>query len=166
MSNIILTQAKVRELFYYDGKQLVWKIIPKGKNKVGKVAGCVCKSSGYTIIGWKGKYYKAHRLIWLYVYGNTPNKIDHINHNRSDNRIENLRSVDYLTNSRNRKADSVGKNPYTGVTWNKRSKKWVVSIKPSSKRVHLGYFNDLEEAISIRLTANNHYGFHENHGLL
>lgn len=165
MSRSIVTQDDVRKLFHYDGEHLVWKIRPNGRRHIGERAGCLCKSYGYTIIGYEGSYYKEHRLIWLYVYGEYPDKIDHINHDRNDNRLDNLRSVSYLTNSRNRKAHSSGENPYTGVVWNKRSKRWVVSIKPTGKRIHLGYFTDLSEAIATRLTANEHYGFHENHGI-
>lgn len=58
---------------------------------------------GYLIIKVKGKQFKAHRIVWLLNYGEFPNtELDHINRNKLDNRIENLREADRSLNNRNK----------------------------------------------------------------
>jgi hypothetical protein len=69
---------------------------------------------GYLIIKVKTKQFKAHRISWLLNYGDFPNsELDHINRNRTDNRIENLREATRIENIFNRNIDI---NPDTGVT--------------------------------------------------
>lgn len=160
MSKPILTQNYVKKLFNYDGINLRWKVKKAMRIKINSIAGSV-NSEGYRHIEIEGKKYKAHRIIWLYVYGVMPEReIDHINRQKLDNRIENLRESNRQINSRNRSAGSNSLTGVRGVYWQANCKKWVSVIGVGNgKRVTLGYYNDIEEAISMRLTAECHYGY-------
>lgn len=165
VTNKLPEQEELHHRFTYDGKNLIWKNTIF-KDMIGSVAGSVNKRSGYRTIRLREKDCYAHRLVWIFVYGSISGNIDHINHDKLDNSIENLRLVSHGENVKNLSLYSNSNNPFTGVTWNKAAKKWRVYIRHGGKDVNLGYFNDLTEAIATRLTANEHYGFHENHGLL
>jgi|TARA_R100000482_G_scaffold123244_1_gene72782 hypothetical protein len=110
------------------------------------------------------KYY-AHRIIWLHYYGCWPkDQIDHINHDATDNRIINLREVSGFENQKNRTLQKNSTTGYTGVTWHKTNKKYTARIKVNNKDIHLGSYDNLEEAIKARELANINYNFHPNHG--
>lgn len=118
---------------------------------------------GYIHIGMRHKLYKAHRIIWALYYGEYPSEsIDHINGNRRDNRIENLRVVTPSENSQNVK---LRKNSTSGCVGVSRCNSGFRSyINVSGKRVHLGVFPSVEEALAVRKTAEIKHGYHENHG--
>ena len=159
-----VTQELVRKMFEYRDGKLFRKITRSQRNKVGDEAGTLEKS-GYKRFSIDGKHYRVHRIVWLYHYGEFPDgQIDHINHDRTDNRIENLEMKSNLANARNQRVRKNNTSGALGVTWFKRDKKWRAAIQVLSKNIHLGYFDTIEEAISMRLTANDHYGFHPNHG--
>lgn len=139
-----MTQEQVRALFTYVSGRLYWKIRPGRRVKVGDLAGCSTKA-GYHIIRFNRTNYKAHRLIYLYHYGYLPQQIDHINGDKTDNRIENLRECNTSENARNRKY-GIGKSDYKGVSWNSRRNKWKSCITSSNQRIFLGYFNTETEA--------------------
>jgi hypothetical protein len=99
-----LTAERLRELLDYDPQtgNLIWRQKAHGR-PAGEVAGCRT-SRGYWRVGVDRVEYKAHRLVWLHVYGEWPSKqIDHINRNACDNRIENLRDVTASENLVNRR---------------------------------------------------------------
>lgn len=132
--------------------------------KIGSIAGGV-QPDGYIKIGLNGAVYAAHRLAWYYVYGNWPRQhIDHINHNRTDNRIKNLREVNISENGRNRKLDKRNKSGVTGVYWAKYANKYEVRICSNSKKYFGGMFYDIEQAIICRKRLEADLGFHNNHG--
>ena len=111
------------------------------------------------------KNYYAHRIIWLHYYGCWPkDQIDHINHDTTDNRIINLREVSQLENQKNRSHQKNSTTGYTGVSWHKINKKYIARIKVNHKHIHLGSYDNLEEAIKARELANINYNFHPNHG--
>ncbi len=121
--------------------------------------------NGYRIIGFKGTKYRAHRLAWLIIYGEFPeNDIDHINGNRDDNRISNLRSVTRSENLKNQKIRSDNSSGVIGVSWGRSNSKWHVRIKSDVKYLYLGSFFDFFEACCVRKSAEVFYGFHVNHG--
>jgi hypothetical protein len=101
---------------------------------------------GYIIILFRGKPYKAHRLAWLFTYGNWPEKmIDHIDGDTSNNAISNLRDVDNKTNQCNRhkaridsKSGLMGASPYRN--------KWKAQIKRNGVIKYLGVYNTAIEA--------------------
>lgn len=107
----------------------------------------------------------AHRVAWCLHTGSWPKQeIDHINGDRSDNRIENLREVDRATNSRNMARKRNSRNAVQGVGFHKETNKWRAYIKVNRLAIHLGLFDDYDEAVKSRLSAETKYGFHENNG--
>ncbi len=112
-----------------------------------------------------GALHKAHRIIWLLATKEWPKEqIDHINGNRSDNRICNLRDASSGENGRNRKRQNDNKTGVSGVTWSNAHLKWRARIHVNGKRLHLGYYENIEDAIAVRKEAEAKYGYHPNHG--
>jgi hypothetical protein len=93
-----------------------------------------------------------------------PEHVDHINHIKHDNRWCNLRKVSKRENERNRGLQSNNKSGYTGVTWDKGTGKWRVTIQVNGKQVNLGLYHDVEEAARVRKDYAVQYGYHINHG--
>ena len=176
MSSLI-TQEIVREFLDYDPETgiLTWKnrdrkwfpsdgIYKSWNTRVaGKEAFTRLHTKGYLQGAIFHKTYKAHRIIWLYMKGEWPDQIDHINHNKEDNRWYNLREVSNQENSKNQSQYITNTSGCTGVYWHKQGRKWVAQIKVDDY-VYLGRFDLLEDAISARKVAEIKYGFHKNHG--
>lgn len=121
-----------------------WKQPSQGRRKN---AGCI-NQSGYVQIGTSCKLVLAHRLAWVITYGELPDNIDHINGNRSDNRISNLRSVTHAENMQNRASGyrfskPSAKNPMHGVY--KTPSGWRCQVTFKTKK----------EAIAARLQMTN-----------
>lgn len=107
----------------------------------------------------------AHRVVWLLHYGKWPDgQIDHVNHVRLDNRIENLRCVTNRTNSQNQKLRRTNSSGVTGVYWIARDRSWKASISDSGALIQLGYFSTFEAAVMARKAAEASLGYHQNHG--
>lgn len=120
---------------------------PRPKIKVGDVAGCVHKGSGYVRIEINGKSYAAHRLAWFYMTGSMPiDQIDHINRIKNDNCFENLREASNGQNRANTKSSS--KHGLKGVSYKKwlKEKPWEARITFEKKVRSLGCFATKEEA--------------------
>lgn len=140
------------------------------KRCVGKEAGHFNKSDGYKYlrITYKGELYIApvHRLMWFLEKGEWPSGvIDHINGDRTDNRICNLRDVEQKINSRNCKLSSSNKSGFAGVWYDAALNKWQAYVKVDYKKRCLGYFETIEQAVEARAKVNLQHGFHENHGM-
>lgn len=111
------------------------------------------------------QYIRAHRIIWMFVHGNWPNgEIDHIDGDRSNNRIKNLRLVTDSENRRNSKRPSNNVSGVMGVYWRKDLSKWEAKITVSGSQKHIGTFCNFDEAVVARKSAEAKYGYHENHG--
>lgn len=121
-------------------------------------------SGGYLRLMVSGRHYRVHQLAWLYVYGEFPAAIDHINGDRADNRINNLRNCTQLDNMKNTKRSSTNTSGVTGVGWESRRGHWIANIEANYEKVYLGSFNRKEDAIDARKRAEVKYGFHGNHG--
>lgn len=132
-------------------------------SKTGKVKGGVCYS-GYLRFTHKSKYYFAHRVAWFLHHGYWPDCIDHINHNKTDNRIENLRDVTRLENNMNQSLRSSNKVGFQGVHWCKYKRKFHCQIRIGGKKVNLGRFDCLIDAVARCIRAKEKHGYHENHG--
>ena len=139
-----LTQDLVKELFKYKDGFLYWKNINqychnrKNGDKVGNI-----ESIGYYVTSINNKKYKLHRLIFLYHHGYLPEFIDHIDNNKINNKIENLREATRLQNNRNSLKHKTrnGKptsSKYKGVHWDKRSQRWISRIVINKKSKYLG----------------------------
>ena len=139
-----LTHFKLKEILFYNPETGVF-IRNDRRNSNGSI-----DAYGYLILKIKGVQYKAHRLAWLYVYGEMPSKnIDHINGNKLDNRISNLRDVPQSVNVKNTNREP---NPDTGcigihydTSTNGLLAKYTTRINGNTFR-----FRKLEKAIKIR----------------
>jgi len=160
----MVTQERLRELFDYDPETgLLTSIAGNNRVKVGGPVGSNTKD-GYLATSIDCKTYMVHRLIWIYVHGDWPDQIDHINHDRKDNRMCNLRSVSSKDNNKNRLMTSKNNSGTVGVSWIYETQKWRATIMIDGKNVALGSFKDEQDAINARIKANREYRFHENHG--
>jgi len=154
MATDLITQNRLKDLLTYDPDTGVFIRNAKFRNlPKGGAVGCV-GAGGYMQCSLDGRMYKMHRLAWLYIYGRWPNdQIDHINHNVTDNRIRNLREVSCAENHQNRARRTKNSSGYLGVGWHKRDKRWQAHIEVNGKRHHLGYYSDLDAAMSARKIA-------------
>lgn len=155
----MLTQAELKAQLNYNQDTGIFTWIKTNKNsfkKVGDIAGTLLSSS-YINIGINKKIYIAHRLAWLYVYGYFPKFIDHINGNPSDNRLCNLRECTHSQNMCNRKLNKNNKSGFKGIFWNSQCNKWECVLSLNNKKIYLGRFNDLNDAISTIQKARDLY---------
>ena len=155
MSTAHITAEHLRKILNYDTETgiFTWKERIAKCVHIGAVAGCLEKRIGYVTIGISGDVFKAHRLAWLYVHGVWPDGlIDHINGQKADNRIANLRVVDAGGNSQNvRKPNKRNKSGFIGVI--AYQGKWRASITVNKKTRRIGDFNTPEEAHKAYLEA-------------
>lgn len=161
----MITQEELKEHLHYDPLtgDFNW-IIGKRGLKVNSKAGSM-NDQGYVIIRINNIRYRAHRLAWLCVYGHFPiNEIDHINGVRSDNRIENLRDVTRKENKKNVGKYKTNTSGVNGVRWYEPLSKWHAQIQIDNHKIHLGYFENLKDAIAARKSAETNFNFHINHG--
>lgn len=167
MSSTPLGILKDRLSYCPDTGVFAW-LVDTGKVKAGEVAGSnFCpngKDNPYVQIKLAGKQYLAHRLAFLYMTGRWPSEIDHIDGIGANNSWYNLREVSRRENCRNHKLHSNNSSGKMGVIFYKRTNSWMSRIKVDSKNIHLGYYNNLEDAIAARESAERYYGFHSNHG--
>ena len=140
-----LTQEYLHAHFEYCDGILINKTKRNGKSPVGKEAGSLCDNR-YKTVFICGKRYYTHRLIFMMFHGYIPKEIDHIDRNKLNNKIENLRSVTKAENVVNQKIRTDNKSGVRGISWNSENKKWVVSKQQNNKRKYLGYFDSLELA--------------------
>jgi hypothetical protein len=148
MKNENITQEYLKQILDYNPETGIFtRVISKSSNaKAGNVAGYL-SPDGYIYIGINAKRYKSHRLAWLYVYGEMPSKcIDHINCNKTNNKINNLRLSTHSQNKMNTPKQKNNTSGFKGVTWHKELKKWMVAARLNKKRHYLGYFSDIKEA--------------------
>lgn len=122
---------------------------------IGKKAGHLCKIAGYVHIRFRRRLFKAHRVAFAIHYGRWPLcHIDHINRDRADNRIVNLRECEVKENAQNKtcKAGRTGVVGVTNVT-GYEGRKFIARIKLNGKNVYLGVFNSLDDAALARHSA-------------
>jgi len=109
--------------------------------------------------------FMAHRLIWKWWYGEEPPEcIDHLDGDGDNNRIENLRAADDFINAKNRRLDKRSLSGVSGVRFDHRSGKWKAQITVDKKQRHLGYYEDLNDAVVARREAESGHGFTARHG--
>jgi len=157
--DLLINQALLQSLFDYDAETglLCHKRREGNSAKVrafniryaGRPAGCK-QNRGYlqvTVRTSEGsKLYLAHRIIYMLVYGYFPDEVDHINRDRRDNRISNLRAANHTQNQANKLAVAAAKSGFRGV-WHVRSRDvWRAQCNQNGKTRTLGYFKTKEEA--------------------
>ncbi len=139
-----VTFAEVRQLFDYNsetGEFIRFIGIPGAS--AGIVKGCI-RSDGYDQISVNRKRELTHRLVWLWVHGYLPEQIDHIDGNRLNNRIANLREATTSQNHGNMARPTKNTSGYKGVR--QRGKRFYASIKHNRKMLYIGTFATAEEA--------------------
>ena len=131
----------------------------------GKEAFTANKADGYRCGLIFARAYRAHRVIFAMQTGAWPvEEIDHINHQRADNRWSNIRTVKHAENHKNKSLDLRNTSGFCGVFWNKATGKWRARITIYGQQLYLGYFVDKVDAVEAREAANKKYGVQENHG--
>lgn len=120
-------------------------VITRKKFRPGKVATHVAPC-GHLYVSCADRTYRAHRVAWLLYYGKEPNGIlDHIDMDKQNNRIENLRIVGNSENAINHRIHADNTSGYRGVTYNRNAKRWEAKIGRHGV-THLGFFDTPEEA--------------------
>lgn len=168
----MITQQQIREYIDYNHEtgSAVWKERERNSVQaenfnarwVGKEIGFTT-AKGYRYAKVHGKPYMVHRLIWLYVFGFMPEQVDHINGDRVDNRLCNLREVTNSQNCKNQKTRCTNKTGVTGVYRYRRGRWWAeITVEGDTKR--LGIFEKFDDACAARWAAERRHGFHPNHG--
>lgn len=139
----------------------------KVADNYNEVGSAVCtEMNGYIQVTLRRQGIFAHRLAFLFMTGDFPKgEVDHINHDRKDNRWCNLREVSSDENQRNSSLRSDNTSGVVGVNLTANGK-WIARINTGSRgsRKHLGVFENLEDAIKARIKAERELSYHENHG--
>ena len=156
-----ITAELVRLMFDYDAQtgHLIHRQ-NQGRAKRGERAGTL-KPTGYRVISVQRRFFQSARVVWLHQYGSWPtHQVDHINHVRDDDRLENLRDVTPQQNLHNlsarRKNNSSG---VQGVHWNTREGKWYAVIYAAGKGIFLGSYVLFEDAVLARVEGKKKYHF-------
>lgn len=150
-----LTAERLRELLHYDPDTGIFiRKVKSAWNSAGSEG--VKPTQGYVYLSVDGCRYRAHRLAWLYVFGRWPREMmDHINGDRADNRICNLREADARVNRQNQhgaRSDNLSSG-VIGVHWSEYHKKWKAHIRVDGRLQHLKYCSSVEEASAVYLAA-------------
>lgn len=156
MSDATLTAERLRELVHYDPETGIFtRKTDRGGYKAGGVMGTP-SHRGYRKLCVDKVHYYAHRLAWLYVNGEMPKVIDHINGDTSDNRIANLRNVDQATNLQSiTNPNRVNTSGFRGVT--RKRNKWVAQLSLNNKTIRLGTHETKEAAHAAYIEAKRRY---------
>lgn len=137
----------IRDVLSYDPEtgKFVWLVAVGKRSVVGSEAGSIM--GGYVVIKYLGEPYLAHRLAWFLEKGSEPpTSIDHINGQKEDNRISNLREATFSQNMANTGIWRHNTSGYRGVSKQRRGGKWMSTIRFHRKRYHLGVFETAEAA--------------------
>jgi len=159
-----ITQNEALALFENRDGSLYWKV-SKGRTKAGNEAGNLTEN-GYKRFRTGGKTYLVHRIVFLMHHGYMPEFVDHIDGNKINNSIENLRAVSQSQNQWNSKLRTDNITGYKGVRWHKHAKKWTAKITMNKKTKHLGYFDDIELAdLVVQMAREKYHGKYANNGV-
>jgi hypothetical protein len=146
MEESVMTREELKKILRYEDGHLLWIIKPSKRVNLGDVAGCVNKISGYHQIIINKKKYYTHRLVFLYHKGYFPKFIDHIDCNRLNNRIENLRPCTKSENGQNMLMHKDNKSGVKGVYEDKHGNFIARSGMINGDRKYLGSYRTLSEA--------------------
>ena len=150
-----LTQSRLQELVSYDQKTGIFhRLLPVSNILAGPIHAKPNKI-GYTRMHVDGRLYYLHRLAWLYVYGVWPVEIDHIDGNKANNKLSNLRDVSHAQNMQNMSKKSKAASGLKGAYFHPDCKMWQAKIRYQNKTKSLGYFKTPEEASAMYLQAKS-----------
>jgi hypothetical protein len=159
-----LSQDFLNEFFEYRDGNLFWKV-NRGNVKKGQMAGTLA-NTGYWQITLCKRFYLAHRLIFLMNKGYLPDELDHIDGNKLNNCIDNLRKTTRSQNQLNKGLIKTSVSGVKNVHWCKTRNKWRVLISVNGKQKNFGFFEDLEVAKKVATAfRKQHHGEFANHGL-
>jgi hypothetical protein len=157
----LLNQERLKELVHYNPETGQFSSLKtRGRAVRGKALGTV-RQDGYVSIFIDGRWYRAHRLAWLYVYGEWPKGwLDHIDRNRANNAIDNLREATPSLNSFNAGLRKDNKSGHRGIEVipagpRKLYERYRTTIYKEGKVMRLGTFDSLDEAVAVRLLATS-----------
>lgn len=152
MTDTILTQERLKELLHYNPETGIFTWKSKTHSKSPVIIGSELKNTdkdGYLRVSLFCKYYKLHRLAWFYVFGHWPkNQIDHINCNKKDNRINNLRDVSQSQNMQNIHTSNCNKESGLPRGIYFELGKYRARIKSNNVIKNLGSFDSLSDAVN------------------
>lgn len=155
------TVEQLRSILKYDPDTGVftWLMNPTKRIKAGSVAGTVY-NTGYHVIGYQGRAYLAHRLAWFHFFGVFPQSlIDHKNHIKTDNRIDNLREATPAQNLWNAQIRPNNTSGFVGVSWSPAANSWRAQCKQPERGAYVGIFRTPEEASdAYQAVAKQHRG--------
>jgi len=150
----MLTFEKVNSVFEYrDG--LIYKKLKSGV--VSSRSSGTATSNGYAKVGIDGKSYLVHRVIYLMQHKFLPDFIDHIDNNPLNNKIENLRACSRGQNKMNARKHKSNRSGHKGVSFHKKSQKWIVEVQVNKVRKYLGIYSDFDLACLVSDEARNLY---------
>ena len=152
----MLTQQEVIDLFDYRDGHLYWRKALNKRIQIVSRAGTI-SNVGYIAVMVNRKRYQAHRLIFLLHNGWLPEFIDHIDRDRVNNRIENLRAATKAQNQRNTPVRRDSSSGAKNVCWSHKLKKWVVRLRINNKPTHIGVFEDKDLAIFVASEYRDKY---------
>ena len=149
----------------YSEESITWlinKVNRKGGSRKGREIGNIT-SSGYLQFRFNEVYYSNHRVVYFLCTGIDPEEkqIDHIDGNKLNNKISNLRLANHRQNVFNSKKRKDNTSGITGVIWNKDKKKWMSKIDNFGRFLNLGYFNSFDEAVAVRIAAETDSRFRD-----
>lgn len=151
------------EHFRYEDGALYWKVNVKGRKSGDRIGSL--RPDGYRRLMLNGKLFFEHRIIFLMHNGFLPEFIDHIDGNRANNRIENLREATKQQNGFNQKIAKRNISGVKGVCWIKKRNKWLVQLMINYKCKHIGYFEKIELAeLAAQEARSKYHGEFANHG--
>ena len=156
----MITQERLKELFDYQDGQLIWKVKKAQCVKIGTAAGWANRDvhgQQYINVEIDNKSYKVHRLVFMYHHGYFPSTIDHIDGNRFNNKIENLREVTASPNAQNSKFRKSNTSGHKNVSFDKRNKRWRVMVRVDGVNKSFGYYDDLELAGLVAAEARDKF---------
>ena len=159
--NVASLYSECCKRFEYIDGMLINKVnIPGSAKKKGDRAGYTDTKSGYRKIRVCGKMYQEHRIVYLMHHGYMPeNEVDHIDRNRSNNKIDNLREVSRSCNARNSGTPANSATGVKGVFFDKSKQKYLSHVKVNGKKRYLGFFDNIVDAARRRLAEEGVLGF-------
>lgn len=139
----MITQETLQENFEYIDGSLFFK------KKQGLIEAGTIHHTGYRAIIFKRKWYLAHRLVWLYHHGFLPPMLDHIDGDKLNNHIDNLRVATPVQNQQNKRISKNNKTGVKGISICPKTKKWKCQITVNKKIIYLGVYDDFGEAVNV-----------------